>query len=83
VKASPAAKRFTLWTADSADRDFRDDKWSSRELQPMAGGQEAAAEVPAPSQGYRAYLLEASLVSPAGLECWFSTEARVTPDNIK
>ena len=79
VKANQPVRKFTLWTADSTDRDFRDDKWTSRELAVEPGNQ-ATAEVVRPSTGYRAYLGEATLVSPSGHEYRLSTAARVTPD---
>jgi PhoPQ-activated pathogenicity-related protein len=75
------AKAIRLWTAESTDRDFRNDKWTSRELE-MRGNQ-ASTEVATPTKGYRAYLMEAVLTSPTGQEYKLSTEARVTPDDIK
>jgi hypothetical protein len=39
--------------------------------------------VSAPEKGYRAYLAEVTLKSPSGHEYKLSTEARVTPDNVK
>jgi PhoPQ-activated pathogenicity-related protein len=74
-------KAIRLWTAESTDRDFRDDKWTSRELE-MVGNQ-AKTEVATPTQGYRAYLMEAVMTSPTGQEYKLSTEARVIPDDIK
>jgi hypothetical protein len=82
-EVSPAARQFTLWTADSKDRDFRDEKWSR---QPVAGtddGKGAVAQVPRPAVGFRAFLLEATLVSSTGQEYRLSTEARVTPDSVR
>ncbi|MGD0537330.1 MAG: PhoPQ-activated protein PqaA family protein [Verrucomicrobiota bacterium] len=79
VKADQPVRKFTLWTADSTDRDFRDDKWTSRELAVEPGNQ-ATTEVARPGTGYRAYLGEATLVSPSGHEYRLSTAARVTPD---
>jgi PhoPQ-activated pathogenicity-related protein len=83
VSATPSAKALRLWTADSADRDLRDDKWSSRELQPAADSRECVAEVESPKQGYRAYLVEAEFVAGTGHTYRLSTEARVTPDGIR
>lgn len=74
------ANSARLWTADSADRDFRDDKWTGRDLPLTDQGRVAAAVVADPASGYRAYLIEFTLVSPAGHEYRLSTEARVTPD---
>jgi PhoPQ-activated pathogenicity-related protein len=83
VRASQPPRKVTLWTADSKDRDFRDDKWSSRELELKPGSTAASVSIPTPAQGYRAYLLEVALSSPAGLAYRLSTEARVTPDNVR
>lgn len=74
---------FRLWTADSKDRDFRDDRWISHELASKPGSATAVAEVPAPNAGYRAYLVEALLTASTGAKYRLSTEARVTPDDIR
>jgi PhoPQ-activated pathogenicity-related protein len=80
LSVNQAAKHIRLWTADSADRDFRNDQWTSRELPIQAGSSRAVAEIPAPEHGYRAYLGEVVLTSPTGQPYKLSTEARVTPD---
>jgi PhoPQ-activated pathogenicity-related protein len=80
---SQPAKRVVLWTADSKDRDFRDEKWSSRPVETTEGGKAAAAEVAKPESGFRAFLLEATLASPTGQDYQLSSEARVTPDSIR
>ncbi len=80
---SQPVKEVHLWTADSSDRDFRDDKWSSEEIKIKGGGRTASASVETPSAGYRAYLAEVVLTSPSGHDYKLSTEARVAPDNIK
>jgi PhoPQ-activated pathogenicity-related protein len=83
VKVNQPAKAIRLWTANSTDRDFRDDRWTSRELEVKGGSSQASAEVPTPERGYRAYMAEVVLTSPTGQEYKLSTEARVTPDKIK
>jgi len=83
VAVSTPAKEIRIWTADSTDRDFRDDKWSSQELKAKGGNRAASASVGTPENGYRAYLAEVTLTSPSGHDYKLSTEARVTPDNIK
>jgi PhoPQ-activated pathogenicity-related protein len=83
VKVSPAAREFTLWTADSQDRDFRDEKWSAQPVDLLAGGRSAVVKVGRPATGFRAFLVEARLESGAGQEYRLSTEARVTPDSIR
>jgi PhoPQ-activated pathogenicity-related protein len=83
LKINQPAKAALLWTADSADRDFRNDRWSSRPLSIQSGSSRASAEIEKPQTGYRAYLGEVMLSSPTGHDYKLSTEARVTPDNIK
>jgi len=83
VKLSQPAKAFRLWTADSTDRDFRNDKWTSQDIKATEGNRTAIATLTTPETGYRAYLAEAVLTSPSGHDYKLSTEARVTPDNIK
>lgn len=79
VKLDRPAKAFRLWTANSTDRDFRDDKWSSTPLDPVSS-MAVVAKVQTPETGFRAYLVEAELTAPDGEEYKLSTEARVTPD---
>ena len=83
VKVNRDAKSIKLWTADSSDRDFRDDKWASRDLPIKSGSSRAEAEINSPDQGYRAFLGEVILTSPTGHSYKLSTEARVTPDAIR
>ena len=82
VTLNRAPKAARLWTADSPDRDFRNDRWTSQDLPLASGSMEVAAKVERPAQGYRAFLVEAVLVSPTGHEYKLSTEARVTPDTV-
>jgi PhoPQ-activated pathogenicity-related protein len=79
VTLSQPAKALRLWTADSADRDFRKDKWSSTEL-PSNPATHVTVRVETPASGYRAYMVEAELTSSTGETYKLSTEARVTPD---
>ena len=72
-----------LWTADSPDRDFRNDHWTSRALSMPSGRSRASAEVAAPASGYRAFLAEVTLTATTGHAYKLSTEARVTPDTVK
>jgi len=79
AKVSQPAGVFRLWTADSTDRDFRDDKWSAVELN-SDSPTHVVAQVQTPAHGYRAYLVEAELRADDGQTYKLSTEARVTPD---
>jgi PhoPQ-activated pathogenicity-related protein len=80
VEVDRPAKSARLWTAESRNRDFRDDKWSSRDLAITSGSSRAKAEIQKPSAGYRAYMGEVILTSPTGHDYKLSTEARVVPD---
>jgi PhoPQ-activated pathogenicity-related protein len=68
-----------LWTATSEERDFRKAKWSSQELK-FSKGDKLEATVEKPQTGYRAFLVEADVVSATGQSYQLSTEARVIPD---
>lgn len=83
VQIDRPVRSIRLWTATSTDRDFRDDKWSQRDLEIQSGSSHASAEIAAPEKGYRAFLAEVELMSSTGQPYKLSTEARVTPDNIK
>ena len=83
MKVSEQSDSIRLWTATSSDRDFRDDKWTSKDMEVRRGSSQAADEVPTPETGYRAYMIEVSLKSPRGYPYKLSTEARVTPDAIR
>ncbi len=83
VELDQPIHNIRLWTAFSTDRDFRDDKWTATELDLQTGGRRATATVATPSNGYRAFLAEAVLTSTTGQQFRLSTEARVTPDNIR
>jgi PhoPQ-activated pathogenicity-related protein len=79
VNLRQPASVFRLWTADSSDRDFRDDKWSSTELR-ADSTRHVVAQVQKPHNGFRAYLVEAELKTKSGETYKLSTEARVIPD---
>jgi PhoPQ-activated pathogenicity-related protein len=83
LQVDQTAKAVRLWSAISADRDFRDSTWSSRELGIQSGSSQTFAEIERPREGYYAYLMEIELISPTGQPYKLSTEARVTPDDIK
>jgi PhoPQ-activated pathogenicity-related protein len=83
VQVNLPARKITLWTADSKDRDFRDDKWTSRDLEIRPGSSQARAQIVRPDQGYRACLVEVTLSAPTDHEYRLSTEARVVPDHLR
>lgn len=80
IQCNQPARAIRLWTADSTDRDFRQDTWQNQSLVIEPGSSHAKATVQTPTTGYRAYLLEIVLTSPTGQEYKLSSEARVTPD---
>ncbi|MBU6402046.1 MAG: PhoPQ-activated pathogenicity-like protein PqaA type, partial [Verrucomicrobia bacterium] len=82
VELNRPARALRLWTATSPTRDFREAKWTARELEVPPGGERAAVAVPQPAQGFRAFLVEVELTSPTGQPYRLSTEARVTPDTV-
>lgn len=79
LSADQKAKGVRLWTAESSDRDFRNDKWSSRDLEVRPGSSKAEAVVENSGSGFRAFMGEVTLMSPTGHEYKVSTEARVVP----
>ena len=83
LSVNAPAKNIRLWTADSGIRDMRKAKWTSRELEIKPGSSQASVEIAKPEKGYRAYLGEVVLTSSTGQEYRLSTEARVTPDDLK
>jgi PhoPQ-activated pathogenicity-related protein len=83
LKVNEQAKAVRLWTTESPDRDFRNDRWTSRELDIKPGSSRALAEIESPPAGYRAFFGEVVLISPTGHEYKLSTEARVTPDGLR
>ena len=82
VRVDQPANKVRLWTAHSADRDFRDEKWTSRELETQPGSSQASANVPKPAAGFTAFLAEVELTAPTGHCYKLSTQVQVTPDGV-
>ena len=82
VRVDQPASKVRLWTAHSADRDFRDEKWTSRELEIQPGSSQAGADVPNPAAGFTAFLAEVELTAPTGHSYKLSTQVQVTPDGV-
>ncbi|MDB6052872.1 MAG: hypothetical protein JWN25_395 [Verrucomicrobiales bacterium] len=82
IKSSQPYQKISLWTANSSDRDFRNDHWTAIEQQP-SGKLQQEIFIPSPSDNYEAYLVEIELRTPKGQVYKLSTEARVTPDDLK
>jgi PhoPQ-activated pathogenicity-related protein len=82
VHADRPVKTARLWTARSGDRDFRDDKWSSRELILSPDGTSAKESVEIPATGFLAFMAEVELAGPGGLPFRLSTRVQVVPDFV-
>ena len=82
VRVDQPANKVRLWTTHSADRDFRDEKWTSRELEIQPGSSQASADVPKPAAGFTAFLAEVELTAPTGHSYKLSTQVQVTPDEV-
>lgn len=83
VKVNRPAKAIHLWTADSTDRDFRNDKWTSKSLEVKPGSAIADADIEKPATGYRAFMGEVILTNRLGQEYKLSTQVQVVPDEVK
>ena len=83
MKVNRSAKSIRLWTADSTDRDFRDDRWSNRELEVKPGRAVADTALEKPATGYRAFMGEVILTNRFGHEYKLSTQVQVIPDEVK
>ena len=83
VKVNRSAKAIRLWMADSTDRDFRNDKWSSKDLEVKPGSAIADADIEKPATGYRAFMGEVILTNSRGHEYKLSTQVQVVPDEVK
>ena len=70
-----------LWTADSDDRDFRDEEWNSKDLD-AANQKDIKVFVDFPESGYRAFYLDLKYSDPNGGEYTKSTRMFVANDNI-
>jgi PhoPQ-activated pathogenicity-related protein len=70
-----------LWTTDSDDRDFRDEAWSSQDLD-AADQKNIEVLVDFPESGYRAFYLDLIYDDPNGGEYTKSTRMFVTNDSI-
>lgn len=83
VKVNRPAKAIRLWSTDSADRDFRNDQWTSKPLEVKPGSSVADADVEKPASGYRAFMGEVTLTNSLGHEYKLSTQVQVMPDEVK
>ncbi|HEY5743517.1 MAG TPA: PhoPQ-activated protein PqaA family protein [Terrimicrobiaceae bacterium] len=82
VRVNQPARKVRLWIAHSIDRDFRDEKWTSRELAIQPGSSHASADVPKPAAGFTAFLAEIELRAVTGHTYKLSTQVQVIPDRV-
>ena len=83
LKVNRSAKAIRLWTADSDDRDFRDARWASKNLEVKPGSAIADTRIEKPAGGYRAFMGEVILTNRLGHEYKLSTQVQVVPDEVK
>lgn len=62
---APLLKDAILWSADSKDRDFRDEKWSGQSLN-AAGKPEIKVELKNPESGFKAFYIDLKYKAPFG-----------------
>ena len=82
VRVNQPVSKIRLWTAHSTDRDFRDEKWTSYELEIQSGSNQASVDVPKPAAGFTAFLAEVELTAPTGHSYKLSTRVQVIPDGV-
>jgi len=70
-----------IWSADSKDQDFRDDKWYSNNIT-LNDKTEIAVEIKIPESGFRAFYIDLKYKAPYGDDFTQSTRMFVT-DNHK
>jgi PhoPQ-activated pathogenicity-related protein len=83
VKTTDAPKAVALWQATNPQaRDFRLEtlgpKWTSTPL--TIENQQCVARVPAPPEGWTAFVVELTYDGPNGLPLKLTTNVRVVPD---
>lgn len=70
-----------LWSTDSKDTDFRDEKWSGRSVARKRQSGVVTAEQPYPENGYRAFYLDLKYKDPNGGEYTESTRMFVADED--
>ncbi|HET8736930.1 MAG TPA: PhoPQ-activated protein PqaA family protein [Pricia sp.] len=77
---SEALSAAYLWSADSEDRDFRDEKWDSTQLR-LSGDGKVIQKIPFPKQGYEAFYIDLEYKVPNGGTYTKSTRMYVADDD--
>lgn len=73
-------KSIYLWSADSDDRDFRDETWESQKINP-GEGKAAVQKVPFPKKGYKAFYIDLEYTDPNGGTYTKSTRMYLVDDD--
>jgi PhoPQ-activated pathogenicity-related protein len=69
-----------IWSADSKDRDFRDEKWAATNIS-IGDKSEITAEIKLPASGYRAFYVDLKYRAPYGDDFTESTRMFVVDKN--
>lgn len=80
IKVDQLANSINLWSANSKDRDFRDNQWIKQTLEITPGSSHAKTTLSLPTTGYQAFLMEVELQTDSGHPYKLSSQARVIPD---
>jgi PhoPQ-activated pathogenicity-related protein len=80
IKSSPERPvDAALWSADSKDQDFRDEKWAVRNIS-LTDKAEIAVEIELPDSGFRAFYVDMKYKAPFGDDFTQSTRMFVIND---
>ncbi len=69
-----------LWSADSEDRDFRDETWTSTKVNTKTG-KAAVEKIPFPKKGFKAFYMDLEYTDPNGGTYTKSTRMYVADDD--
>ncbi len=69
-----------LWSADSEDRDFRDETWTSTKVNTKTG-KAAVEKIPFPKKGFKAFYMDLEYADPNGGTYTKSTRMYVADDD--
>ena len=73
-------KSVYLWSADSDDRDFRDETWSANKIGP-ANGETTVKKIEFPKSGYKAFYIDMEYADPNGGTYTKSTRMYLADDD--
>lgn len=73
-------KSLYIWSADSEDRDFRDEKWGSNKVA-ITKGKTAVQKIAFPKKGFKAFYIDLEYVDPNGGTYTKSTRMYLADDD--